>query len=1008
MEVRLGRRALIRLVGRSVQAIGISVIAGALAGLSVVEYGQASALLAVIGTAVAPSPSPSPSPEPTAAPRLDRGGPLEFSLNGTLAVGESNVAATRTDALGNPTAQSSSTASSAVGLYAELRRRTGSSTADVRLPLGFSQGGTQVGALLVGFSTPHYALQYGPQGANVFGQIPLGGTIRGFALVLPLSSGDVAFYEGPNFGVDQETVHVQGFRARRLIGRDLFELAFARNASSPLTGSATTLVAGLATSRGRAAFVGELASQERHTPTGDVHGVAMQWRADVGTPNSGWTFAFRHMPDRFLAYGAGELNRDDYRELAYRAAGKRGNLSADLTFENAGSADNLLQSRRSSLGYGGQLGNANYQLTFQEQRLGGTQPVQWSGSGTAQLGVPFAQGFALFGVQLGRTTTYGSDATGLSAFSAQVQRQFGPLALQFTTQSQQQTNPELGASHLQTNSFGAQRQFGRTGFGFQYTRSHTLSAFADAIQRTPQIAISRQISPALSLQMTLGRQSNDDLRDPRNNGTSRIFNVLVNAPFAFGNGVVQGRVDPRLPAIIAGRVVSDLGDNFALAGLATGGVANAVVVLDGTEVQRTDLDGNFQFSFVHPGQHQLRVETSSLPRGLTVDQPIVTLNVDGGQTGQVYFRVGDFGGVAGHVFGRDSNGGTIPLENVLLRVDGAAYSQTDRDGAYGFGRLRPGQHTIAIVLNSVPAFASFDPSAATQKIDVRDGQIAPLDFVGAPLGSIEGFVRYDKALKGYDGGGVQNAYVVAEPGEHAAITDADGSFVIDDLPPGTYAVSVDPETVDDAVAPEGDPLSVTLIGNDHYRGAEFVVGEKQKSVVFSFLGSGASAASVRLDDGRLPPGGTTAIAYTAPPSVKDAKATFFGKTFALTYDEKRSVWRGTAEVPAGTKAGSYEIAVSATGISTVATASLTVDPHMPIVIVQVTPPNVAPGQYAAVRARFLVDVRAGDTIAWSDGSTTVLGKPVAGRVFTFTLRVSLRPLYGTLLTRHARLPIRLL
>jgi len=157
-----------------------------------------------------------------------------------------------------------------------------------------------------------------------------------------------------------------------------------------------------------------------------------------------------------------------------------------------------------------------------------------------------------------------------------------------------------------------------------------------------------------------------------------------------------------------------------------------------------------------------------------------------------------------------------------------------------------------------------------------------------------------------------------------------------------------------------------------------------------------------------PPGGTTAIAYTAPPSVKDAKATFFGKTFALTYDEKRSVWRGTAEVPAGTKAGSYEIAVSATGISTVATASLTVDPHMPIVIVQVTPPNVAPGQYAAVRARFLVDVRAGDTIAWSDGSTTVLGKPVAGRVFTFTLRVSLRPLYGTLLTRHARLPIRLL
>ena len=123
--------------------------------------------------------------------------------------------------------------------------------------------------------------------------------------------------------------------------------------------------------------------------------------------------------------------------------------------------------------------------------------------------------------------------------------------------------------------------------------------------------------------------------------------MLINAPFAFGNGLVQGRVDPRLPAIIVGRVLNDLGDNIAVAGLATGGVANITVVLDGNEAQRTDLDGNFQFSFVKPGEHQLRIETASLPRGLTADQPVVTLNVQGGQTAQLYFRVGNFGGITG-------------------------------------------------------------------------------------------------------------------------------------------------------------------------------------------------------------------------------------------------------------------------------------------------------------------------------------------------------------------------
>ena len=1023
MEVWLETRALIRLAGRTVQAIGVCLLAGSVAGLTGTGLSQASgyfvavvAQVKAIGAPAAssvpsPSPIPSPSPRPTASPtpipEARRGGPLEFSLNGSLALGENGIASSRTDQFGAPVGQTSSQTSSSVGLFAELRRRTGSSTADLRIPLGFSNHGTQLGLAVASFSTPHFALQYGSQPTNLFGQVPLGSTLRGFALVLPLSSGDMTIFEGPAYGVGLETLRIAGVRARRLIGRNLFELAVVRNAPAPLSGSATTVVLGVAASRGRAAIVGEVAVQSRKAPEGSLHGVAGQVRLDYGGLASSWTATYRHTPERFLAYGSGDLYGDSLVSLGFRTASSRHNFSTDVAYESSTIFGDLSKTRRSSMTYGGSLGRSTYQLTLQDARQGGSQPAQWNGTVALQFGIPLVQGFALFGAQVGRTTAQGGFTTGLSTMNAQVQRQIGKFAFQLTAGEQRQSNSFIGVSRIRTTSFGVTRQFGRTGFGFSYARSHTLSPVSDAFQTTPQISISRQISPALSAQASFGSQALDDRMNPLNSGRSRIFSLQINAPFAFGNGLVQGRIDPRLPSIIAGRVLNDLGDNIAVAGLATGGVSNIVVVLDGKEVQRTDLDGNFQFSFVKPGQHQLRIESASLPRGLTADQPVVTLSVQGGQTGQVFFRVGNFGGIAGHVFGRDANGAQLPLSNVLVRVDGGVYSQTDREGSFGFGRLSPGPHTISIIENTVPAFASFAKQQAQQQVSVRDGQITDVDFVAQPLGSIAGHVVYATGTRGYKGG-VQNAYVVAEPGEHAAITNDDGSFVIDNLVAGTYSVSVDPETVPDGVAAIGDPRSVTLVGNDHYDGAEFLVGEKQKSVVFSFMGGGASAATLHLDDARLPPLGTTEVSYAAPPSVKDAVVKIFERAFALTYDAKRSVWRGTIEVPAGTKGGSYEAVATATGISASATAPLTVDPKMPVAILQLTPPNVAVGQYAAVRARFLVDVRAGDRIEWSDGTVTTLGRPVVGRVFTFTLRVSLRPLYGVLLTRHARLPIRLL
>ncbi|MDP9025033.1 MAG: hypothetical protein M3N13_06660, partial [Candidatus Eremiobacteraeota bacterium] len=134
----------------------------------------------------------------------------------------------------------------------------------------------------------------------------------------------------------------------------------------------------------------------------------------------------------------------------------------------------------------------------------------------------------------------------------------------------------------------------------------------------------------------------------------------------------------------------------------------------------------------------------------------------------------------------------------------------------------------------------------------------------------------------------------------------------------------------------------------------------------------------------------------------------FGIRSPMTYDDRAQAWTGHITVPADAKAGSITVtAISAHGTQPQG-ATLTVDPKLPIAIMQTDPPNPQAGQYVRVRARFLVDVKEGDRIAWQDGQTTILGHPLTGRVFTFSLRVSLRPLHGLLLTAAARLPISLM
>jgi hypothetical protein len=531
--------------------------------------------------------------------------------------------------------------------------------------------------------------------------------------------------------------------------------------------------------------------------------------------------------------------------------------------------------------------------------------------------------------------------------------------------------------------------------------------------------VTRQISPGIAVMTSLGYQSLHDRLNPQSDGRSRVFSISLSAPFSYGNSNVTGRVDPRLPANITGRVLF-AGSNPVGPSLSTsfsaltsnGGVGNVMVTLDNKFVERTDASGGFQFPFVSPGQHQLSIDTSSMPRGFTASVPVQTIVVQGGQAATVSFIIGTFGGILGHVYGTDNAGNPMPLSNVELRVDGGAYSQTDASGAYGFGGLAAGQHEVTVIPQSVPATADFAPEDLSQRVVVNDGTYASLDFHAELLGSIAGKILYAKDMGTQADTGVPNAYVVAEPGEHAAIDEDDGSFIIDNLPSGDYTISVDPETTGLGLGAAPDSVSVHLEPGEHYSGILFSVGRFEKKVVFTLVGGNSAAVApvqvVRLSETHLPPRGTTAVAIDAPATASDVSATAFGKRIALTYDKDDDKWSGEIEVPAQTAAGEYPVTGSVHGSAVPTAATLTVDTKLPLAILQYLPRAAAIGQTVTVRVRFLVNVQAGDKITWQDGTETILSKPISGRVFTFRKGLTLLPLHGLLLTPKGTLPIELL
>ncbi len=961
-----------------------------------------------------PIPDATPTLPPTPPPVSARaatatkaetvsGGPVRLRLTGNLTLGEHGFSSSR-GGYDVTTAQSSESA----GFLMELERRTATTSLTFGVPMGVAAASrSTIGQIQVGYYTPHYGLQYAQQPLSALGGVPLGSSMAAIALVLPLQGGDLTLYQGGGYLDTLSRARLYGMRARKLVGRTLTELGFVQANRSDTLGSASTLIAGFANQSGKANTMVEAALQFDRSPGAAPRTVsAFQYLLNYGGASSYTTFSAKHVGAGFQSLGAGALTGDDQISASFRA----GSLTVQEALDRAGGTNGTSVSRQSALSFYRDIGTQKHPVSMMLQ-LGDDRTIsdgdkQWIGTAGLQFATSLRDLSALFGAQATRTTSFTAAPLSTMTYQSTFQK---PLA-GFLAGLQLQTTrsaSEGSFTHIGSVQGTLTRQFGLTALSFSDTFTHTFAPAVDQRQWAPLLTVQRRISAALALGISYGIQSTRDALNPGANGSTRMFNVQVTAPFAIGSGVVQGHANPKLPATVSGTVTNSLSAQSSYAQAIAGGVSNVAVVLDGVQVQRTDLAGHYQFNFVQPGRHTVEIDLASLPRGVTPDEPVATINVLGGQEGVLNFEIGTSGAIIGRIMGRDADGTLVPISGVVLTVDtDGGVSTTATSGMFGFGKLTPGTHTVAIQESSLPATVAVSKDTLSRQVSVRAGQVTSLDFLASSLGSLAGAIVFDPSLAPEHSGGAFNSYVVAEPGDFAAIADQDGSFLMDNLPPGTYTIDVDPETLPPDTGNTLGPQTITVGPDQHIEGVRFTIGHKAKAVVFSFKTAEAPGAQADLQHTALPPGGTTEIALDAPAGSASVTASAFHQTFPVTYDAKRKRWIGTVVVPLNAAAGKESVKIAVKGSTHFETATdLNVDTKIPIATFTTTPRRPLVGQYATVRARILADVHAGDVIHWADGQVTRLGPPLTGRVFLMTVKISVHPLHGLLLTRQGQLPI---
>ena len=928
------------------------------------------------------APAPAVSPLPTLPPRRRRflgEGPIVLKGNGTyqLALNRANR---------NGIAQAQDNYATALSMVAE--RRTEQTSFSVSSAFGYGAGSLAAGSLILAYNTPKYGLTYGQVTGPSDSQLQIGGFARGIGLTVPVRNGDASYLVSTAQQTDGTTYRVLGMRRSwNALGGFL---AAAEYYGASEQGRGHESITDFAYRRyGAKLSTDTEVAVSTHTgvagvPDGST--LAAAFHADLAGKTTNSSLGLRFDPAGFQTL-TGTMNGGFSGDLSVRRHSDRfGDVDLNLGHTDDKLEGSVTHQNRATLSGGRSWNGVGLQYVF---GLSGS-----NANGLSQLertgGLTMTESLGKFSFS---ESLQGSSVAASSGSAQQRQLAVGvSRALFGGTGSYQFAHSSLAggdsAGDATTQSFAYRRSIGKK-LDAQVTQSVQTSS-NNGIGTTltdTTLSLVRRLSNVVALQVS----ANVFRQTGIGGGSGSGIQASLVGPFGFGQPrTTTGRSNPNIPAVIRGVVTySTSATPFAYNAPAVRGYNNVLVILDNRITQRTDANGEFEFRFVPQGTHTIRVDPSTIQPGLIADREYQTLQVLGGQTSTLSFAIGNFAGVSGTVVASGAGGQRRGIGNVGIAVDGIQAVMTSPDGHFSIGRLSPGAHTVEIVESTLPSTVAFTGADKKRTVTVTAGASTPLTFVATPLGSIAGNV-----LAPGDGGfgqliGLKNVYVVAQPGEHAVITDDDGSFILDNMPPGAYSLSVDPDTIPDGLSVlSGPEAQIAVEGGASVTGLLFKLGAGAKQVVYTFNDGHRQGIQVATDPAVVPPGAMLRIvARTSAKDVKDlsVESDVFGG-FPLRYDARAGQWTGSVLVPALAK-GDYALSVTAHRKDVTDGSSLVpVDPRLPLFTIRLSPRTPEPGHTVRVTIKALAAIEEGDALVFEDGYKVLLPK-ANGHVFGFDMRV---------------------
>ena len=966
-----------------------------------------------------PVPTPAPTPTPAPCPSRHRSwlgsGPVNFSGNGGLDLGEHQTSSSA----------GFSQDQSEVGLsmLLELSRRSQQTSLVIDQGIGGSQSQYTLSQVNLAYTTPKYEASFGVVNGPNDTQLSSGSYNRGLMVTIPHGASEIDLIAARTTGSSGQSFSVGGLRHSDALPHGLLFSQAVYFARGDQDGGNDALV-DLALGRYKAGDTirGELAVSSAHGILGVPDGThaAYALHADLSGRLSSTSLAFTSIPDDFASLGQVQYAQRSFLAGWRRTLHAGGDVTAQLSTvsSNVGGQTSATQLETGDLDLPFLFhGTMNVNESLQLSSADGENSISRTG------GVSLNE--LLGGTGLSQTasfTSYGSNGTaesvqaGSPTSGSQSQYQVTLSRALFhgylTSQYSRNIYSASGAQTiLNDGGFSYDHPFGRKAdLGFTYDVQRVSNRSADALAPTPGLlgqstatfSLTRRLSSVVAVRVLEGLTS----QYGAGGGHARYLNVDLVGPLAIGNAArYTGRGNPNLPAIVTGHVyIVQASSSYGLVG--SRGIPNVLVTLDGGITQRTDANGAYQFQFVKAGLHTMTLSDATLPVGSIADTSTQSFTVQGGQVATVDFAAGAFAGVGGFVEAQ-GGGANQAIPGVDIVVDGQFHGYTDPTGHYQIGHLQPGRHTVELVTDALPATVELAGSA-DQNVDVVEGKIATVNWMLEGLGSIQGSVLFADNAGFGNLVGARNIYVVAEPGDHAGITDEDGNFDLDNIPSGDYTLSIDADTIPDGQGiiqqPDG---TVTVTANNAVQGLVFKLGPVAKAVIFGFNGSAsAPATSANVSPSRVPDGAMVDLVVTTTQKhvvAASAHAPGFG-SFALHKGHKAGQWVARVFVPETIAPGQQSLHVTLTGgKGGSADALLTIDPKIPLVVVRSQPSHPHPGDLVQVVMRILADVGEGDKVYFEDGQSVQLGSP-SGRVYVINVRMWSRPgpYQGLLITRRGQ------